>query len=47
MPVWDPIYNSLCSHYIILTYNNYKQAMLLILGGLKDGSVKPKLVAQL
>ena len=31
----------------ILTYNNYKQAMFLILGGLKDGSVKPKLVAQL
>ena len=29
---------------IILTYNNYKQAMFLIL---KDGSVKPKLVAQL
>jgi hypothetical protein len=36
-----------CILTIILTYNNYKQAMFLILGGLKDGSVKPKLVAQL
>ena len=27
-------------------YNNYKQAMFLIQGGLKDCSVKPKLVAQ-
>ena len=36
-----------CILTIILTYNNYKQAMFLILGDLKDGSVKPKLVSQL
>ena len=36
-----------CILTIILMYNNYKQTMFLILGGLKDGSVKPKLVAQL